>query len=222
MSRPRALDLFCGAGGTGVGLSRAGFEVVGVDNRPQPHYPFAFHQADALEFAQEHGHEFDVIFAGPPCQGLSCTKSMPWTRGYRGEIPNLIPAARDLLHKIGKPYVIENVVGASLVKPIRLCGLMFGLKVFRHRLFESNIPLPAPDHPYHNGYRVGRDGFVCCCGHGDAGRGRIPSDHRNKASWQAAMGIDWMTMQEMSQAIPPAYTEFIGRQLLRFVRQGGR
>lgn len=217
--KPRLLDLFCGAGGAGMGYHRAGFDVVGVDIKQQGHYPFEFHQADALEYVAQHGHEFDAIHASPPCQADSVTRNMPWTRGHKGEIPRLIKPVRELLQDTGLPYVIENVVGADLICPITLCGTMFGIKVFRHRIFESSCLMLQPPHIPHTGLQVGRDGFVCVAGHGDSGRGRIPADHRNKASWQLGMGIDWMTMGEMAEAIPPAYTEFIGRQLIRAIRQ---
>jgi len=141
---------------------------------------------------------------------------MPNTAAFRGEVPMLIPDVRELLVSTGKPYVIENVYGARfvMVDPVMLCGLTFGLRMFRHRLFEANFFILQPAHPSHRGLRVGEGGMVSMCGHGDSGRGRVPWDHRHVASWKAASGIDWMTRDEMSQAIPPAYTEFIGRRLL--------
>jgi len=213
----RIVDLFCGAGGAAMGYHRAGFEVVGVDNRPQKRYPFEFIQADALEFLCFHGHEFDAIHASPPCQGYSVIRNMPHTAAHRGEVPMLIGRIRGLIEVSPKPYVIENVVGAreAMDQPVMLCGLMFGLKMFRHRLFESNVGLVTPEHPSHRGLMVGSDGMVCMCGHGDSGRGRIPWSHRSVAAWRAASGIDWMTGAEMAQAIPPAFTEYIGRQIMR-------
>jgi DNA (cytosine-5)-methyltransferase 1 len=144
MSRPRLLDLFCKAGGAGMGYSRAGFEVVGVDKEPQQRYPFCFVQADALEYAAACGHCFDAIHASPPCQADSIMRRGRW-KGR--EHPQLIPQTRELLISSGKPYVIENVVGADLIDPIMLCGSMFGLRtkhgsqLRRHRLFELNWEL---------------------------------------------------------------------------------
>ena len=217
MKKYRLLDLFCKAGGAGMGYHRAGFDVVGVDHEPQPRYPFTFVEADALEFVGEFGHEFDVVHASPPCQGYSRVKTMHTTR--HKTYPMIVETVRKSLRDSGLPYVIENVVGCPLIDAITLCGLMFGLKVFRHRLFESNIDLRCQAHLPHGKRRIGVGGFVCCAGHGDSGRDRIPADHRNKASWEKAMKIDWMTRDELSQAIPPAYTEFIGKQLMQHIRQ---
>jgi hypothetical protein len=188
----------------------AGFHVTGIDNRPQPRYAGdAFIQADALEYVAAHGHEYDCIHASPPCQAYSVSANMPWV----GEYPQLIEPLRQLLISIGKPYVIENVVGAPLMNATMLCGTHFGLRVFRHRLFETSFfMLGIPHVPLRE--RVGVNGFVCVAGHGDSGRGRVPADHRNAVSWQRGMDVDWMTMAEMAQAIPPAYTEWIGQQLI--------
>jgi DNA (cytosine-5)-methyltransferase 1 len=131
------------------------------------------------------------------------------------EVPELIAPTREALMVADKPWVIENVVGAPLRNPIKLCGLMFGLRVFRHRLFESNISLVQPPHPSHNGHRIGVGGFCCVCGHGDAGRGKIDKVHRRLATWQLAMGIDWMQKNEIVEAIPPAYLHYIGTQMMR-------
>lgn len=195
-----------------MGYHRAGFEVVGVDINPQPHYPFEFHQDDALTYPLD---GFDVIHASPPCQGYSSCRTMHTCR--HKEFPLLIDAVRQRLDAHGYPYVIENVIGAPLQSPIMLCGLSFGLKLFRHRIFESNLFLLEPSHMTHRD-RVGENGFVCMAGHGDAGRGRIPASHRSKSSWVTASGIDWMNRKELSQAIPPAYTEFIGRQLMDYLK----
>jgi DNA (cytosine-5)-methyltransferase 1 len=205
--KPRLLDLFCGAGGCSVGYHRAGFDVVGVDIAPMPRYPFPFVQADALEYVEQHGHEFDVIHASPPCQAYSVTANMPWV----GEYPKLIDPVRELLIATRKPYIIENVPGAPL-NGITLCGTMFGLKLFRHRLFETSFFMLGIPHAKH-AEQVGRNGFVCMAGHGDSGRGRIPADHRSVSAWKRAAGIDWMTRDEMAEAIPPAYTEYIGNYL---------
>lgn len=224
----RLLDLFCGAGGCAVGYARAGFtEIVGVDIAPQPRYPFAFVQADAMEYMRLHAHAFDAIHASPPCQDYSITK-----KGARGRVlaagktyqdrPRLIAPLREFLAGLDRPWIIENVPGseAELGHSVTLCGLMFGLKLFRHRHFASNVRLIAPVHPSHRGHLVGANGIVCMVARGDTNRGRIPADHRSKAAWVAASGIDWMTRDEMAQAIPPAYTEFLGRQLLAACQPG--
>jgi DNA (cytosine-5)-methyltransferase 1 len=225
--RPRLLDLFCGAGGAGMGYHRAGFEVVGVDNAPQRRYPFEFHLADALEFVAEHGAEYDVIHASPPCQAYSIMRNLPWLRGR--EYWDSIPPTRAALVATGVPYVIENVARAPL-DGIMLCGTMFGLRQsdggpeYRHRLFESSVFMLAPAHPKHHETVVpgpylkdrqrrsngawrssGIDRSI-------AGKGGHVGD---AARFGAAMGIDWMTGAELAQAIPPAFTEWIGGELLR-------
>jgi DNA (cytosine-5)-methyltransferase 1 len=202
----RALDLFCGAGGVSMGLHRAGFEVTGVDLAPQPRYPFAFVQADALTVDLA---GFDFIWASPPCQAFTAYKRRPEHVAPR---PNLIPAVRAKLVKAGIPYVIENVPGAPLREPVTLCGSMFGLDVRRHRLFETSVPVLAPP-----------------CDHGSQAPRFAPATNRTNlrrtvevgvwriplAVQQAAMGIDWMELPELSQAIPPAYSEFLARAFLR-------
>ena len=145
--KPRLLDLFCGAGGAAMGYHRAGFEVVGVDINPQPHYPFEFIQGDAVEVALDAWRLFDAIHASPPCQAYSWSAKR-WAEVERAE---LVAPTRSLLADIGRPYVIENVVGAPLIDPITLCGEMFGLEVIRHRLFESNQWLMSMPHRKHRG-----------------------------------------------------------------------
>ncbi len=196
--RKRLLDLFCGAGGCAAGYVAAGFEVTGVDIVPQPRYPFHFIQADALEFPLD---GFDVIHASPPCQRYSVTFAL-WQREYA----DLVPLMRSRLWASGKPCVIENVVGAPLPGSIVLCGTMFGLGVLRHRLFESNVLLFAPGPCQHQG--TVKDGqYVTVFGKGGNGY--------TKARGSQAMDIAWMTVRELSQAIPPRYTEWIGLQLMR-------
>lgn len=202
-----------------MGLYQAGFEdITGVDIEPQPRYcGDKFIQADALEYVKQHGHEFDLIFASPPCQGYSRVSGRA-RKGKCKAYPMLIPKVRELLIATGLPYVIENVEGAPLGNnTFMLCGSMFGLDVRRHRLFESNMLIIAPSCQHYlqlprfrtlNSRRKGK--LACVVGvHG----------HLNYAGEfelrKQAMGIDWMTNEELTQAIPPAYTKFIGLQLLR-------
>ena len=210
--KPRLLDLFCGAGGAAVGYHRAGFgEIVGVDIAPQPRYPFEFVQGDALEYVAEHGHEFDAIHASPPCQGYSIIRNLPWLKNK--EYPMLIEPTKELLDATGKPWVIENVMGARLPAGW-LCGGMFGLPFNRHRAFESNWFWMQPGHPKHSGKR-------------SAIQMNDPKRHDHSgtswpqhagANWKEAaeaMSIDWMKREELTQAIPPAYTEYIGQALIK-------
>jgi hypothetical protein len=291
----RLLDLFCGGGGAAMGYSRAGFdEIVGVDIKPQPRYPFHFVEGDALEYLAEHGYKFDAIHASPPCQGYSIMNNLPWLKGR--DYPLLILPTMELLEASGKPYVLENVMGARHgakgltkrgieshgLKAGWLCGGMFGLPFYRHRLFASNWFWLAPGHPKHV-QRI-RPGYLL------AGRARdIIFSPKPRGKWEErysartgkewdtegalklrpglehvpfsqpiinpvnsewrqyhdgslaakqrgngaqvegvgvghakgwrlaaeAMGIDWMKRDELTQAIPPAYTEYIGRELLR-------
>lgn len=196
-----------------MGYHLAGFEVVGVDINPQPRYPFEFHQADAMTFPLD---GFDVIHASPPCQAYSACRTMHTNRGKT--YPDLVAKIRDRLLASRIPYVIENVMGADLIRPIMLCGTMFGLKLFRHRLFESSVFMLSPSHNSHSEV-IGKNGYVCMAGHGDSGMGRITPCHRNVAAWKNASGIDWMTRREMAQAIPPAYTRFIGKQILNAMKR---
>ncbi len=206
MTRPRLLDLFCGAGGAAMGYHRAGFDVVGVDIAPQPRYPFEFVQADAIEFMAEEAlmPGFDVYHASPPCQAYS------WS-ARRWDVPraDLLDPTRQLLKEIGRPWVIENVIGAPM-DGVALCGTYFGLGVLRHRRFESSELLLAPGGSCRHIGTVGEGDYVTVAGHG----GDNAKGHGSRAQKQAAMGIDWMTDVELNEAIPPAYTEWIGRQLL--------
>ena len=294
----RLLDLYCGAGGAAMGYHRAGFdEIVGVDIAAQSRYPFQFVQADALEYLAEHGHDYDAIHASPPCQGYSIMHNLPWLRGR--EYPLLILPTIEMLEALGKPYVVENVMGARHgsktlqkrgleahgLKAGWLCGTMFGLPFYRHRLFATNWMWLAPGHPKHksrrpvgitsdsrgrgiteqvvanpvnSAWRQYHDGALNI----RPGYEKVPfsyptiaterlrpdgrrkdskislysmSDSHSLAQWQGngaqgngvgighakgwrlaaeAMGIDWMKRDELTQAIPPAYTEFIGRQML--------
>ena len=268
-----------------MGYHRAGFdEVVGVDNAPQPRYPFEFVQADALEYLAEHGHDYDAIHASPPCQGYSIMHNLPWLRGR--DYPLLLLPTREMLEGLGKPYVVENVMGARHgsktlqkrgleshgLKAGWLCGGMFGLPFYRHRLFASDWFWLAPGHPRHiQRIRAGRElkdraskivtiptrsgnfnpnyreenarhiGLPALVEQPPSGGGlklREGYEHvefamPTLANWQngadgigighakgwrlaaEAMGIDWMKREELTQAIPPAYTEFIGEQLIK-------
>lgn len=208
MKRPKLLDLFCCQGGASAGYASAGFEVVGVDREAQPRYPFEFHRGDAVEFLAEHGHEFDAIAASPPCQAFTAAQSI---RG--NEHPELIEPVRDVLRKLGKPFVIENVEGAPLHDPVLLCGTMFGLRTYRHRLFESNVRLTARPHFEHVKFaaKMGRR----------AGPGEYMTIVGNFTDAEAAreiMAMPWATRDGLREAIPPAYTEHLGRQLLAHMR----
>lgn len=203
MTKPLLLDTFCGAGGCSVGYYRAGFEVVGVDIEPQKNYPFEFHQADALEFIARHGKEFDVIHASPPCQKFTKAGAIHGNDHHK----DLLTPTRKILNEIGKPWVIENVPNAPMRVDVMLCGSMFGLvakdgRLQRHRWFELWIPELFLTPPcIHTGPTIS------VFGHG----GHI---YHGVDSWRSVMDIDWMTRDELSQAIPPAYTEWLGRQLL--------
>lgn len=208
MTKPRLLDLFCCAGGAAMGYSRAGFDVTGVDNRPQPRYPFAFVQADALEYLAEHGHEYDAVHASPPCHDHTSLASLSGTNGTGW----LLPATRDALAALDRPWVIENVPGAPMRVDLRLCGAMFGLRTYRHRWFEFADPMFPPDLP-HPRHRVLTSTFKRKKQYLE---GYNISVTGNIGSWVGSrvLGIDWMTGAELSQAVPPAYTEHIGRHLL--------
>ena len=203
--KPLAIDLYCNAGGATRGLQLAGFEVVGVDIIPQPRYcGDHFVQADALRPPFDL-RQFDFIWASPPCQGYS------WSAKRWKDVPrtHLIPQTRAMLDASGKPYVMENVVGAPLRVDMVLAGQMFGLRVIKRRHFElSGFWALAPEWRTPGRIGFGPDDFVTVAGHGGNGSARL-------SNWQDATGIDWMTKHEMAEAIPPAYSEFIGRQFLQ-------
>jgi DNA (cytosine-5)-methyltransferase 1 len=216
--RPRLLDLFCCAGGAGTGYSRAGFDVTGIDIAPQPNYPFEFHQADALQFLADHGWEFDAVNASPPCQDYSVTASL-----HDVSYPRLIAPVRQLLLDVGKPYVIENVAGArsELRNPVVLCGSSFGLGVRRHRLFELSFPiLFSPQCAHHlQPEPVDVTGTGGPAARPSGGNGGIHRKPRNLAHAREVMGISWMTRRELSEAVPPAMTEFLAGELLAQLHQ---
>ena len=204
----KLLDLFCGAGGCGMGYFKAGFEIVGVDIEPQPNYPFKFYQLDAFKALKVLDvSQFDVIHASPPCQQYSIAAGRNRAEGKK--YPDLINKTRKQLQKTGKCYVIENVIGAPLIDPIKLSGMMFGLKVIRYRLFESNVFLMQPK-------PIPKKGVLKKI-RGDKGKyWPVYGNHVGTVKeWADAMGIYWMTKkQELAQAIPPVYTEYIGNQLV--------
>lgn len=199
--KPRLLDLFCGGGGAGMGYHRAGFDVVGVDLNPQPNYPFEFHQADAMTYPLA---GFDAIHASPPCQAYSAATL------DASKHPDLYAATREQLQASGCPWVIENVIGAPYLSGVVLCGSMFGLRVRRHRNFECSFLAYAPRPCDHTGPRP-----YTVTGH--LHRTEQDFQHSLKPAREHAvelMGMPWATWQEAVLAIPPAYTEWIGRQLL--------
>jgi DNA (cytosine-5)-methyltransferase 1 len=203
--KPRLLDLFCCQGGASAGYAAAGFEVTGVDIEPQPRYPYEFHQADAIQFLSRYGCGFDVIAGSPPCQ--------KWTRAQtiRGnEHPDFIEPMREHVQALGKPYVIENVVGAPLLDPVMLCGSMFALGTYRHRIFESSVPLATRLHPRHVAPIA------------DMGRPIRPGERYHAvgnftgaAKVAEDLGVQWMSRDGIRECIPPAYTRFLGEQLIR-------
>jgi DNA (cytosine-5)-methyltransferase 1 len=230
MSKPRLLDLFCGAGGAAVGYHRAGFEVVGVDIKPQPRYPFDFYRGSALDALAdgEFLAQFDAIHASPPCQAYSATKTM-WNA--QAGHPELVSPTRARLQAAGVPWVIENVPGAPLCAHVVLCGSMFSLhtedwELRRHRLFELDgfacmTPPCSHNRPVlgvYGGHARDRRRVLGVYGNGGGGtmtRGTKATIDQARA----IMDIDWMTTAEISQAIPPAYTEHIGGYLLAEVER---
>lgn len=217
----RILDLFCGAGGAAMGLHRAfpEAEIVGVDIKEQPRYPFKFVRGDAMEYPLE---GFDFVWASPPCQHF--TKYKNARKDLPNRYPDLIVPVRKKLEGSGAWWVIENVVGAPLLNPIVLCGSMFGLDVRRHRLFEMNFWALQPpcSHDWQpNRFPGGRSrerghARVKCRGTVEVGRWNIPIETQ-----EAAMGIDWMELEELSEAIPPAYSEWVGKACRAIISTNG-
>ena len=240
----KKLDLFCGAGGASMGLHQAGFEVLGVDINRQDHYPFGIRNCDVLELPIKYLRKFDLIWASPPCQRFS-VMTKRWKR--ESNHPDLIAPVRQMLKESGKPYIIENVVGAPLINPVMLCGSMFGLQtkygsqLRRHRLFECSFFVWQPECRHSKGSVIGVYG-----GGQHPGRryhrnpdGTLKTPHKiipatigvygnaggsskrdgtagfSTADRRDAMGIDWMTGKELSQAIPPAYAKYLAEQFLQ-------
>jgi len=206
----KLLDLFCGVGGASVGYARAGFEVHGVDLKHGKRYPYTYTRADVLDVLQDHKfiQQFDVIHASPPCQTHSITQHLRNAQSKTTSKIDLIPETRAALIAADKPYIIKNVPGSPLINPIQLCGSSFGLKVRRHRLFESNMPLEGSvcNHKL-QGRPVGVYGSL---------NDEIPQGGKTAATINEArdaMGMPWAIWTELVEAIPPAFTEYLGGQI---------
>jgi len=208
----KLLDLFCGVGGASVGYSQAGFVVHGVDLKHGKRYPFTYIRADVLDVLKDEKYiqQFDVIHASPPCQTHSITQHLRNAQGKTTSKVDLIPQTRAALIASGKPYIIENVVGSPLINPIQLCGSSFGLQVRRHRLFESNMKLQGSECNHKaQGRPVGVYGSL---------NDEIPNGGKTAktiSEARIAMGIDWAIWTELVEAIPPAFTKYLGHQLIR-------
>ena len=204
------LDLFCGAGGAGEGYHLAGFEITGVDKYLQPKNPHCFVQADALEFLESQGKDFDVIHASPSCQFYT-KASKQWRKmGY--QYPDMIAKVREVLQRTGKYWIIENVPGSPLQNPILLNGSVFGINVHRPRYFETNFPLMQPVVPPMFPVKMGRP-----IREGDTVQ---PVGHFSGVRYAAKkMGLPWMGQKELAQAIPPVYTKWIGEQLMKLINK---
>jgi DNA (cytosine-5)-methyltransferase 1 len=224
MSKPRLLDLFCGAGGATKGYQRAGFYVVGVDIKPQPRYcGDEFVQADAMTFPLS---GFDAIHASPPCQAYSRLRHLPWLKGR--EYPALLAATRERLQLTDVPWVIENVEDAPMPYSVVLCGVMFGLPVYRHRRFGASFLMLQPEHMKHEHTLAAGRAAMATRYRKSAGvtgvivkeisRGSLAGHATGAKETGRLMGIDWMRRDELTQAIPPAYTEWVGRELLRQIK----
>ncbi|WP_233289056.1 DNA cytosine methyltransferase [Kitasatospora sp. MBT63] len=196
----RVLDACCGAGGLSMGYHLAGFDVVGVDKEPMPSYPFTFVQGDALDFVADHGPEFDLIHGSWPCQHFA--RVTAW-RGNRADHPDLLTPGRKVMQATGRPYVIENLPEAPLRPDYVLCGSQFGLRVRRHRLFETSWG-PCGD-------------LLPPCWHPAS---LLSFEHKEERAYADAMGCTWMSAKEARQAVPPAYTELIGRHAAQHLGAG--
>ena len=206
---PKVLDLFCGAGGASMGYNLAGFDVTGVDVKHGKRYPFTYWRMSIENVTQDTLSQFDLIHASPPCQTFSITKNLRIAQGKSTDKVDWLPFTRELLIKSGKPYIIENVPGAPLIDPVLVCGSAFGLKVRRHRLFESNLKLVGTQCSHKSqGRPVGVYGSM---------KDEIPNGGKTAQTLdeaRQAMGIDWMLWGELVEAIPPAYTKYLGKQIV--------
>jgi DNA (cytosine-5)-methyltransferase 1 len=206
----KVLDLFCGAGGASMGYFNAGFDVVGIDNKPHKDYPFVMVVADVMDLTPDYLQQFDLIHASPPCQPFTSLMKLAHAQGKQTNKADLLEPTRRLLRASGVDYIIENVPGAPLINPVQLCGSSFGLKVRRHRLFESYLKLGGSkcDHKT-QGRPIGVYGSM---------RDKIPNGGKTATSVEEArdaMGINWaMKWGDLVEAIPPVYTEYLGRQAL--------
>ncbi|MEU2572037.1 DNA cytosine methyltransferase [Streptomyces anulatus] len=207
-NRLRVLDLFCCQGGAAMGYHRAGFDVTGIDLAPQPRYPFRFIQADALDYVREHGTEFDFIHASPPCQRYSRAQKI-----QHRDHPDLIAPTRAALDATGRPWVIENVEEAhrELRDPVTLCAAAFGMRTYRHRLFETggNFTFTPPHHPAHWA-PLTKMGRPRAAGHFAHYVGNFSGVQEARTD----MGVGWMNRDGIRECIPPAYTHHIATALL--------
>lgn len=205
---PKLLDLYCGGGGAGYGYQQAGFDVTGVDINPQPKHKGNFIQADAIQYLISYGHLYDVIHASPPCQAYSIAAMQFRNQGK--QYPDLIQTTRHYLIQSGKPYIIENVPNSPLLNPIILCGTMFDIRTYRHRLFESNLYIEQPHHPQHihpntpMGRKPKPNEFIQYVGH-----------FSGVKEVQEMTGLTWLGQKELAQSIPPQYTKYIGEYILK-------
>jgi DNA (cytosine-5)-methyltransferase 1 len=210
----KLLDLYCGVGGASAGYAAAGFEVHGVDLKHGKRYPYIYLRADVLDVLQDDNfiQQFDVIHASPPCQTHSITQHLRNAQGKTTSKVDLIPQTRAALIASGKPYIIENVPGSPLINPVQLCGSSFNLKVRRHRLFESNMPIKGTGCNHKaQGRPIGVYGSL---------NDQIPNGGKtavNITEARQAMGIDWAIWTELVEAIPPVYTDYLGAQIVSWL-----
>jgi DNA (cytosine-5)-methyltransferase 1 len=210
----KLLDLYCGVGGASAGYAAAGFEVHGVDLKHGKRYPYTYLRADVLDVLRDDNfiQQFDVIHASPPCQTHSITQHLRNAQGNTTNKVDLIPQTRAALIASGKPYIIENVPGSPLINPVQLCGSSFNLKVRRHRLFESNMPIRGTGCNHKaQGRPIGVYGSL---------NDQIPNGGRtavNITEARQAMGIDWAIWTELVEAIPPVYTDYLGAQIVSWL-----
>jgi DNA (cytosine-5)-methyltransferase 1 len=210
----KLLDLYCGVGGASAGYAAAGFEVHGVDLKHGKRYPYIYLRADVLDVLRDDNfiQQFDVIHASPPCQTHSITQHLRNAQGKTTSKVDLIPQTRAALIASGKPYIIENVPGSPLINPVQLCGSSFNLKVRRHRLFESNMPIKGTGCNHKaQGRPIGVYGSL---------NDQIPNGGRtavNITEARQSMGIDWAIWTELVEAIPPVYTDYLGAQIVSWL-----